>query len=73
MPTDQQKMWEKARDTLNQAEKAAYINVCGKKCFGTNRMYVCYSHRKDPLGTKFGQYSRLPNTPDDVKKNSVMA
>jgi hypothetical protein len=35
------KMWEKAKDTLNQAEKAAYINVRGKKCFGTNRTYVC--------------------------------
>jgi hypothetical protein len=30
---------------------------------------VCYGHRKDPLGTKLGQYSLLPNTPDDVKKS----
>jgi hypothetical protein len=67
------KMWEKTKDTLNQAEKAAYINVRGKKCFGTNRMYVCYGHSKDSLGTKRGQYSLLPNTPDDVKKNSMMA
>jgi hypothetical protein len=61
------KMWEKAQDTLNQAEKAAYINVRGEIFFGTNRTYVCYGHRKDPLGTKLGQYSLLPNTPDDVK------
>jgi hypothetical protein len=67
------KMWEKAQDTLNQAEKAAYINVRGKKCFGTNITYVCYGHRKDPLGTKLGQYSLLlPNTPDDVKNQSMM-
>jgi hypothetical protein len=62
------KMWEKAKDTLNQAEKATYINLRRKKCVGANRMYLCYGHRKDPLGTKFGQYSLLPNTPDDVKK-----
>jgi hypothetical protein len=62
------KMREKARDTLNQAEKADYINVHRKKCFGTNRTYLCYGHRKDPLGTKLGQYSLLPNTTDDVKK-----
>jgi hypothetical protein len=67
------RMWEKAKYTLNQAEKATYINVRGKKCFGTNRTYVCYGHRKDPLGTKLGQYSLLPNNPDDVKKNSMMA
>jgi hypothetical protein len=62
------KMLEKAKDTLNQAEKAAYINVRGKKCFVTNIMYVCYGRRKDSLGKKLGQYSLLPNTPDDVKK-----
>jgi ribosomal protein L22 len=26
------KSWEKAKDTLNQAQYAAYINVRGKKC-----------------------------------------
>jgi hypothetical protein len=62
------KMWEKAKDTLNQAEKAAYIKVHGNKCFVTNITYVCYGHRKDPFRTKLGQYSLLPNTPDDVKK-----
>jgi hypothetical protein len=62
-------MWEKAKDTLNQAESEAYINVRGKKCMGTNRTYVCYGHHKDPLGTKLGQYSLFPNTPDDVKKS----
>jgi hypothetical protein len=36
---------------------------------GTNRTYVCYGHRKDPLGTKLVQYSLLPDTPDDVKKS----
>jgi hypothetical protein len=36
---------------------------------GTNTTYVCYGHRKDPLGTKLGQYSLLPNTPDEVKKS----
>jgi hypothetical protein len=36
---------------------------------GTNRTYVCYSHRKDTLGTNLGQYSLLPNTPDDFKKS----
>jgi hypothetical protein len=36
---------------------------------GTNITYVCYGHRKDPLGKKLGQYSMLPNTPDDVKKS----
>jgi hypothetical protein len=63
------KMWKKAQDTLNQAEKAACINVQGKKCLGTNRTYVCYGHCKDILGTNLGQYSLLPNTPDDVKKS----
>jgi hypothetical protein len=48
-------MCEKAKDTLNQAEKAAYINVGGKKCFGTSRAYVCHVHSKDPLGKKLGQ------------------
>jgi hypothetical protein len=62
-------MWEKANDTLNQAELAAYINVRGKKYIRTNRMYVCYGHRKDPLVTKLGKYSLLPNTPDDVNKS----
>jgi hypothetical protein len=69
MPTDQQKIWEKAQDTLNQAESVAYINARGNKCLGTNRTYVCYGHRKYPLGTKICKYSRLPNTPDDVKKS----
>jgi hypothetical protein len=59
------KMGEKAQDTLNLADKNAYISVRGKKCFGTNRTYVCYDHRKDPLGTKLDQYSLLPTTPDD--------
>jgi hypothetical protein len=68
MPTDQQKMWEEDKDTLNEAERAAYINVRGKIFVGTHRAYVCYGHRKDPLGTKLGQYSLLPNTPVDVKK-----
>jgi hypothetical protein len=63
------KMWEKAQVTLNQAEKASYINFRGKKCLGTNRTYVCYGHRKDPLGMKLGQHSLLLNTPDDVKKS----
>jgi hypothetical protein len=63
------KMLEKAKDALNQAESAAYINIRGKKCMGTNTTYVCYGHRKDPLGTKHGQYSLLPNKPDDVKKS----
>jgi hypothetical protein len=63
------KMWEKAKDTLHQAESAAYINVRGKKCMGTNGTYVCYGHPKDPLGTKLFQYSLLPNTPDDAKKS----
>jgi hypothetical protein len=63
------KKWEKAKDTLNKAESAAYINVRGKKCIGTHIAYVCYGHRNDPLGTKLGQYSLLPNTPDDVKKS----
>jgi hypothetical protein len=62
------KMWEKAKDTLNQAESAACINIQGKKCMGTIRTYVCYGHHKDTLGTKLGQYSLLPNTPDDVYK-----
>jgi hypothetical protein len=62
-------MWEKAKDTLNQAESTAYINVREKKCMGTNTIYVCYGHRKDPLGTNLGQYSLLPNTPDDVRKS----
>jgi hypothetical protein len=66
-------MLEKAKDTLNQAAKADYINVRRKKCFGTNRIYVCYGHHKYPLGTKLGQYPLLPNTPDDVKKNSMVA
>jgi hypothetical protein len=35
----------------------------------THITYVCYGHRKDPLGTTLGQYSLLPNTPDDVKKS----
>jgi hypothetical protein len=61
-------MLEKAKDTLNQAESAAYINVGGKKCMGKNRKYVCYVHRKEPLGKKLGQYSLLPNTPDDVSQ-----
>jgi hypothetical protein len=56
MPADQQKMWEKAKDTLNQAESAAYMNFRGKKYMGTNRTYVCYGHRKDPLEKKLGQY-----------------
>jgi hypothetical protein len=64
------KIWENAKDTLNQAESAAYINVRGKKCMGTHAIYVCYGHHKDPFGTKIGQYSLLPNTPDEVN-NSV--
>jgi hypothetical protein len=36
---------------------------------GTNTTYVCYGHRKDPHGTKLGQYSLLSNTPDEVKKS----
>jgi hypothetical protein len=63
------KMSEKAKDTLSQAELAAYINVQGKKCMGKNTTHVCYSHHKYPLGTRLGQYSLLPNTPDDVKKS----
>jgi hypothetical protein len=63
------KMWGKAQETLNQEESAAYINARGNKCLGTNRTYVCYSHSKDPLGTKLGQYSMFPNTPGDVKKS----
>jgi hypothetical protein len=62
------KMWERAKDTPNQAESTAYINFRGK-CMGTNITYVCYGHRKDPLGTKLGQYSLLPTTPDDVNKS----
>jgi hypothetical protein len=62
------KMWENAKDTLNQAQSEAYIYVRGKKFMGTNTTYVCYGHRKDPLGTKLSQYSLLPNTPDEVKK-----
>jgi hypothetical protein len=60
-------MCEKAKDTLNRAESAAHINVRGKKYIGANRTYVCYGHRKEPFGTNLGQYSLLPNTPDDVK------
>jgi hypothetical protein len=63
------KMWEKEKDTLNQAESAAYINFGGKKCMGIHRTYVCYGHLNDPLGTDLGQYSLLHNTPDDVKKS----
>jgi hypothetical protein len=63
------KMWEKAKDTLNQTELEAYINVRGKKCMGTHTTYVCYGHCKDPLRTNLGQYSLLPNTPDEVKKS----
>jgi hypothetical protein len=63
------KICENANDTLNQAESAAYINFQGKKCMGTNRKCVCYIHRKYPLGTNLGQYSLLPNTPDDIKKS----
>jgi hypothetical protein len=36
---------------------------------GTNRTYVCYGHRKDPLGTNISKYSLFPNTPDDVNKS----
>jgi hypothetical protein len=36
---------------------------------GANITYVCYCHHTDPLGTKLGQYSLLPNTPDDDKKS----
>jgi hypothetical protein len=63
------KMCEKAKDDLNQAESAAYISVRGKKCMGTNTTYVCCGHHKDTLGTKLGQYSLFPNTPDEVKKS----
>jgi hypothetical protein len=35
----------------------------------THRTYVCCGHRKDPLSKNSGQYSLLPNTPDDVKKS----
>jgi hypothetical protein len=61
-------MWEKTKDNLNQAQSAAYTNVRGKKCTGTNTTYVCCIHRKDPFRTKLGQYSLLPDTPDDVNK-----
>jgi hypothetical protein len=63
------KMWEKAKATLNQAESATYINVRGKKCMGTNKTYVCYGHRNDPLEKELSQYSLFPNTPDEVKKS----
>jgi hypothetical protein len=62
------KMWEKAKDTMNQAQSAAYINVRGMKCMRTNTTYVCYCHHKDPLGTKLEQYSLLPKMPDEVNK-----
>jgi hypothetical protein len=44
------KMWEKAKGTLNLAESTDYTNVRGKKYMGTNSTYVCYGHREDPLG-----------------------
>jgi hypothetical protein len=50
------------------AQSAAYNNVRGKKNVGTNSTYMCYSHRKDPLGKTLGRYSLLSNTPDEVKK-----
>jgi hypothetical protein len=62
------KMWEREKDTLNQAQSAAYITERGKKCMGTNTTYVCYGHRNDPLGTKLGKYSLLPSMPDEVNK-----
>jgi hypothetical protein len=33
-------MWEKAKDNLNQAESAAYINLRRKKCIRINTTYV---------------------------------
>jgi hypothetical protein len=38
------KKWEKAKDTLNQAQLAAFIHVQGKTYMGTNTAYVCYGH-----------------------------
>jgi hypothetical protein len=36
------KMWDKAKESLNLAQSAAYTNVRGSKCVGTNSTYVCY-------------------------------
>jgi hypothetical protein len=58
------KCGKRVKDTLNQEESEAYINVRSKKCMVTNTAYVYDVHCKDPLGTKLGQYSLLPNTPD---------
>jgi hypothetical protein len=35
---------------------------------GKNSTYVCYGHCKNPLEKPLGQYSLLPNTPDEVRK-----
>jgi hypothetical protein len=61
-------MWDKANETLDLAQSADYTNVRGKTCVGTDFTYVCYGHRKDSLGKKLGQYSLLPNMPDEVMK-----
>ena len=62
------KTWDKAKETLDLAQSVSYTNVRGKKCRGTHSTYVCFGHRKDPLGKTLGRYSLLPNTPDTVKK-----
>jgi hypothetical protein len=72
MPAGQQKMWEKAKDTLNQAESAAYINIQGHNCMGTNITYVCYGHRKDPLGKSLANTHCCPTLQMMLRNQSMM-
>jgi hypothetical protein len=68
MPANQQKVWNKARETIDFAKSVAYTNVRGKECHDNHSTYVCYGHHNDPLVTALGHYSLLPNTPYDIQK-----